>query len=177
MPLFLRTLLLLVFGFFVFCAAAFGQQSAKKIADVGETLCDYTKGYLDHFSDELHKDPAASGYIIFYGGRTYRNFSSSKSRRLLPKRGEAEARVSFWKSYLVNTRDIDPSRIEVICGGYRQRPVAELWIAPSGATAPKPTPTLRARDIRFRRGKPQNRDMFGEDDCHFVTGGITTHCR
>ena len=176
MPLFLRTLFLLVLGSFVLASSVFGQQRAKKIADVRETFCDDMKGYLDHFSDELHKDPAASGYIIFYGGRTYRNFNTSKSRRLLPKRGEAEARVSFWKSYLVNTRDIDPSKIEVICGGYRERPVAELWIVPAGTTVPKPTPTLRPRDIKFRRGTPQNREMFGEDDCHFVAGGITTRC-
>jgi hypothetical protein len=174
MPLVHSQMLILLVGLFLSGSPVV--PTAQKIADVQPQGCDFTKGYLDHFSGELRNSPTATGYIIYYGGRSYLNFTGAKPIRLLPKRGEAEARVSFWKSYLVNTHDIDSSRIKVICGGYRQKPIVELWLVPNGATAPKLSPTLSAREIRFRRGKPRNRDMFGEDDCHMVTGGISTRC-
>jgi len=176
MPHFSRTFLVLGLSLFVSASVCFAQQNARKVTEVGEVICDNTKGFLDYFSDELHKNPSATGYVVFYGGRGYRYFNGSKFIRLLPKRGEAEARVSWWKEYLVNTRNIDASRIEVVCGGYRERPIVEMWIVPSGATPPKPSPTLSERDIKFRRGIPRNIDMFGEDDCHAVKGGINTPC-
>ena len=83
-------------------------------------------------------------------------------KRLLPKRGEAEARVSFWKPYLINTGRVEDSRIELIDGGYRLKPVVEMWIVPSGAKPPRLTPTLKEKDIRFRRGRANWKEMFGE---------------
>ncbi|HYW69393.1 MAG TPA: hypothetical protein VE961_00065 [Pyrinomonadaceae bacterium] len=167
-------ILILLVGLFVSTSSV--APTAQKIADVQPEGCDFTKGYLDHFADELHHQPMSTGYIIYYGGRTYLNFTGAKPRRLPPKHGEAEARVSFWKSYLVTTREIDSARIKVICGGYRQTPIAELWLVPNGAAPPKLSPTLSVRDIKFRHGKLRNRDMFGEDDCHMVAGGATSRC-
>jgi hypothetical protein len=57
------------------------------------------------------------------------------------------------KPYLVDTRGVDAKRIVVINGGYREEWTAELWIVPKGATPPNPSPTLAAKDIRFRKGK------------------------
>jgi len=172
---------LLLLSLVILPSSSFAQRDAKKIADVREISCDNTKGYLDYLDGELHKDPTAKAYIIFYGGRSYVNIIYGGrrrylSKRLLPKRGEAEARVSFWKPYLMNTRNVEASRIEVICGGYRDRPVVELWIVPSGASAPKPTPTVTEKEIKFRRGNPKSLDMFGEDTCSIAKGGITKPC-
>lgn len=169
MRLFLRILLL---SLVVFPSAAFAQLEARKIAEVEEVNCDNIKGYLDYLAGELHNDPTAKTCIIFYGGRI-----GYGSKRLLPKRGESEARVSFWRAYLIHTRNVEPARIEVVCGGYRERLVVELWVVPSGVGPPNPTPTLTEKDIKFRRGKPKRIDLFGEDDCGIVEGGITTPCK
>ena len=141
-------------------SSTLAQREARKIAEVGVVYCDDIKGYLDYLAGELGKDPTARTYIIFYGGRI-----GYGSKRLLPKRGEAEARVSFWRSYLI------------VCGGYRERLIVELWVVPSGVSPPNPTPTLTEKDIKFRRGKPKSIDLFGEDDCGIVEGGITTPCK
>jgi hypothetical protein len=81
----------------------------------------------------------------------------------LPRRGEAEARVGYWKPYLTNSARIEDSRIVVVNGGYRENLMAELWIVPSGAKLPEPTPTLTERNIRFRRGKIKRIEICGED--------------
>lgn len=171
---------LLILGVFLLPASA--QQEAKKIAEVeiGEVSCDNTKGYLDHLYGELYKNPTAKAYIIFYVARTYPNSIDTgggvyKTRRLFPKRGEAEARVSYWKPYLIETRNVEASRIEMICGGYRERPIVELWVVPAGAHTPQASPTLSENQIKFRRGKLKHRDMFGESDCWMIpASGITT---
>jgi hypothetical protein len=41
---------------------------------------------------------------------------------------------------MVNTRNIDASRITVVNGGMRDVDSIELWIVPKGATAPRPSP-------------------------------------
>lgn len=169
MKLFLRLLLLSVV---ISPSPALAQREARKISQVGVVSCDNIKGYLDYLADELHKNPTARAYIIFYGGRM-----SYGSKMFLPKRGEAEARVSFWKSYLIHTRSVEPASIEVVCGGYREHLIVELWVVPSGVSPPNPTPKLAEKDIKFRPGKPKSRDLFGQDDCGIVEGGITTPCK
>jgi len=53
---------------------------------------------------------------------------------------------------------VDAKRIIVIDGGYREWWFAELWIAPKGAGAPSPQPTLNPKDIRFRKGRIKKHD-------------------
>jgi hypothetical protein len=144
-------------------------ESRKLIeVDVNTTRCDDIKSLLDFAHGELDKNQSAKLHIVYYGGKTYNNqiwnekLKGYDQKYLLPKRGEAKARVSFWEPYLVDTRRIDRLRIEVIDGGYREKPVVEIWIVPPGAKPPVPTPALKERDIRFRKGKPKWRDMYAE---------------
>jgi hypothetical protein len=145
------------------------KESRKLIeVDVNTTRCDDIKSLLDFAHGELDKNQSAKLHIVYYGGKTYNNqiwnekLKGYDQKYLLPKRGEAKARVSFWEPYLVDTRRIDRLRIEVIDGGYREKPVVEMWIVPPGAKPPVPTPALKERDIRFRKGKPKWRDMYAE---------------
>lgn len=163
-----QVLKLLLLSFFVFVPPALGQSDARKFADVGEIPCDDVKGHLDHLSVELQGNLGAKAYIVTYGGRTHlnnvwsRRLRDYEMRRLLPKRGEAEARVSFWKSYLINTGRVEGSRVEVIGGGYREEPIVEVWIVPPGAKPPPLTPTLKKGEIKFRPGRVKWKEMFGE---------------
>ena len=96
---------------------------------------DDQKARLDNLAVELQADPSTTTYVIAYGGRTSRV-------------GQADLLSSRARDYLVTNRGIDQSRIVVINGGFREEDCVELWIIPSGATPPQPTPTVGAGDVR-----------------------------
>jgi hypothetical protein len=96
---------------------------------------DDQKARLDNLAVELQNDPTATTYVIAYGGRTSRI-------------GIADLLGTRARDYLVAQRGIDQSRITVLNGGFREEDCVELWIIPSGATPPQPTPTVQAGDVR-----------------------------
>lgn len=152
------------------CAAnAFAQQEARKFDEMGQLYCDDAKSRLDFFAIQLQQEPGAKGYIIFYGGKDYlRGVYNRKAKRyvdvrLLPVRGEAQLRIAPLKDYLINSRGVEESKIEVIDGGYRQEFTIEFWIVPSGAKPPLPLPTLKETEIKFRKGKVNLREYL--TDC------------
>jgi len=97
------------------------------------------KARLDNLVVELQNDPSAKAYILTYGGRS--------SRSGLADRLGARAR-----DYLVGNRGIEPSRIVIVNGGFREEDCVELWIVPNGATPPQARPTIQPRDVRPARG-------------------------
>jgi PEGA domain-containing protein len=108
--------------------------------------CSYDdqKARLDNLAVELQNDPSTTTYIIAYGGRTSRI-------------GLADRLLTRAKEYLVTKRGIDPSRIVVLNGGFKEEDCVELWIVPSGATPPQPSPTVQAGDVRPARTTPSRR--------------------
>lgn len=96
---------------------------------------DDQKARLDNLAVELQNDPTATTYVIAYGGRTSRI-------------GQAELLGARARDYLVAQRGTDQSRITVMNGGFREEDCVELWIVPSGASAPQPSPTVQAGDVR-----------------------------
>lgn len=96
---------------------------------------DDQKARLDNLAIELQNDPTAKTYVIAYGGRTSRI-------------GQADLLGDRARNYLVTNRGIDQSRITVMNGGFREEDCVELWIVPSGATLPQPSPTVQAGDVR-----------------------------
>jgi hypothetical protein len=142
----------------MFANSTFAQTSnAPRMVDkFGNICCEDEMARLDNFANQLQNEPAAQGYIIFYEGRRYASCSNHISR--IPRLGEAAARASRIKPYLTQTRGLDPGRLIIINGGFREEWTAELWAVPPGAEAPKPTPTLRAKNIRYRKGKIGRRE-------------------
>lgn len=96
---------------------------------------DDQKARLDNLAIELQADPTSTTYVIAYGGRTSRI-------------GQGDLLAERARAYLVNMRNLDQSRIVVINGGFREEDCVELWIVPSGATPPQPSPTVGAGDVR-----------------------------
>ena len=129
---------------------------AREFDKFGSICCEDEKARLDNFAVHLQNEPEAQGYIIFYEGRRYSSCHSRRAR--IPRRGEAGARAARMKPYLTDARGLDAKRVIIINGGYREEWTAELWIMPKGAEPPKPTPTLEAKDIKFRRGKIAKRE-------------------
>jgi hypothetical protein len=126
---------------------------ARKIDEYGNIRFNDEKARLDNFAIELQNDPTAQGYIVAYGGRRGRA-------------GEAQRRADRAKDYLVNTRGIDPSRIVTVDGGFREDLTVELWIVPSGATAPANSPTVDPSEVQViqpRRGRRRGRDDDEEE--------------
>ncbi len=116
----------------------------RKFDEYGNIAFNDEKARLDNFAIELQNNPGSQGYIIAYGGRKARV-------------NEAQSRADRAKDYLVNTRQIDAGRIVTVDGGYREDLTVELWICPTGATAPSATPTVDASEVTIIKGKTTRR--------------------
>jgi hypothetical protein len=95
--------------------------SPSKVGEYIGIVIDDEKSQLANFAIVLQNDPTAQGYVICYGGRH-------------GGAGEAQRRCDRARSYLVNTRGIDASRIVTVDGGFREEPTAELWLVPRALT-------------------------------------------
>ena len=98
------------------------------------------KARLDNLAVELQNDPSTRAYIIGYGGR-------------MSPLGQGQKLMSRAREYLVSHRGIDASRLTVVNGGFREEDSVELWLVPSGAAAPQPSPTVQMGDVKTRRKK------------------------
>ena len=120
-------------------------QPPRKFDEYGNIRFNDEKARLDNYAIQLQNEPGSTGTIIVYGSCE----------------GEAQQRGDRAKDYLVNTRGIEASRITVVDGGCRADMAVQLWVVPSGATAPavdtsgaiEPCPECRRRPApRRRRG-------------------------
>jgi hypothetical protein len=91
-----------------------------KFDEYGNIKFNDEKARLDNYAIQLQNAPGSQGYILAYGSCA----------------GEAQARADRAKDYLVNTRGIDASRLVAVDGGCRSDLTVQLWVVPTGATAP-----------------------------------------
>ena len=96
------------------------------------------KARLDNLAVELQNDPSTRAYILAYGGR-------------MSPLGQVNKLMSRARDYLVAHRGIDASRLVFLNGGFREEDSVELWIVPSGAAAPRATPTVQAGEVKPAR--------------------------
>lgn len=108
---------------------------AQEFDECNSCSNDDQKARLDNLAVELQNDPSTRAYIFAYGGR-------------MSPLGQVEKLMSRARDYLVTQRGIDASRLVVVNGGFREEDSVELWIVPSGAAAPKATPTVQASDVK-----------------------------
>jgi hypothetical protein len=116
----------------------------RKFDEFNSVSFDDDKARLDNFALELQQNPDAQGYIIVYGGIAKRSIA-------------AERLGTRTMDYLTKTRKVDPRRLVVANGGYRERTGYELWIVPPGASLPVPTPTVTNPNSLKRPTKKRNR--------------------
>jgi hypothetical protein len=90
----------------------------RKFDEYGNIRFNDEKARLDNFAIQLQNEPTARGAIVGYGSCD----------------AEGNTRANRAKDYLVNTRGIDASRIDVIDGGCLPELQVQLWIVPQGAT-------------------------------------------
>ena len=111
---------------------------AREFDECNNCTFDDQKARLDNLAVELQNDPSTRGYVIAYGGR-------------MSPLGQVEKLMSRAREYLVTQRGIDASRLVVVNGGFREDDSVELWVVPSGASAPLPTPTVQAGEIKRKK--------------------------
>ena len=118
----------------------------RKFDEFPNLAFDDQKARLDNLAIQMQNEPSAQGYVIVYAGRASRP-------------GTAERLGARARDYLVQQRGIDPGRIVVVNGGYREEDYFEFWIVPQGAQPPQPSPTVQAGDVRPGAGGnvPQRR--------------------
>jgi len=98
---------------------------------------------LDNFAIQLENEPLSSGYILMSAGReTFER--------------EAEERLDRAKSYLVEVRGIDRSRIGTVDCGFAEMLTARLWMVPQGATPPvcDDGRTIPPSEVKFTKRRP-----------------------
>ena len=123
---------------------------AVKFDEYGNIKFNDEKARLDNYAIQLQNQPGSQGYIIAYGSCE----------------GEAQARADRAKDYLVNTRGIDAGRLVTIDGGCMSELKVELWVVPTGATAPaastdnavSPCPACKKAAAPRRRARRGRRD-------------------
>lgn len=99
--------------------------ASRKFDEFPDITRNDEKARLDNFAIELQNDPSATGYAIIYPGRS-------------SKRTEVREHFGHIVDYLVNSRQMDQSRIKTIEGPMRDHVIVELWVVPAGATPPNP---------------------------------------
>lgn len=92
---------------------------------------------LDAFAISLNNDPELLAYIVIYGGKTN-------------KYGELKERPKPLVHYLINNRKIEPNRIKIIEGGFREKFEFELWTSHSEKMFPPLSPTVEPEKVIFR---------------------------
>ena len=115
--------------------------SSTKIEEYGDVSVDVERNYLDVMAQRLRDEPGLRPWIIAYAGRfAYQN--------------EAMERAEQAKRYLVEKHGIEPLRIVVRDGGFREVRSVELWLEESGAlNEPLATPTLKQDQVQMQKGK------------------------
>ena len=116
----------------------------RKFDEFPSIAYDEDKARFDNFAIQLQQEPESQGYIFAYGGRTSRA-------------GQAGRMAERARSYLVQTRGIDPGRLNIVEGGLRDSDTYELWLVPSGATPPQASPTVSPSEARPGAGAAPSR--------------------
>jgi hypothetical protein len=95
---------------------------------------------LDNFAIQLQQDPAARGMIFYSEGGGY-------------SKEEARKRALSFKTYLVNLRAIDYSRILVKYGGSNSQETFSLYIVPTdNQNTPANQPSMNSTNTNQNRG-------------------------
>ena len=113
---------------------------SRKIDEISNFNWEDLMARLDFYAIQLQTAPDSSGHLIIYDGQ--------RSRR-----GEVQGWMDCVKNYLVERRGIDNNRIMIVNGGYREKLTVEMWLVPRGGNLPQATPTVKPKDVKFRKGR------------------------
>jgi hypothetical protein len=123
------------------CSVSPGVRPRDRLFDTyGNIPFNAEKARLDNLAIQLQNEPGAQGYIIAYAGRRARV-------------GQAKARLTRAKNYLIEPHGIRADRLVLIDGGHRENLEVELWIIPTGATPPTASPTVQPSEVQIIKAR------------------------
>ena len=149
----------------ILCVTTTAAQSATATKfDSYESLpTDDEAARLDAFYEALRQQPELRGYVI-----GYKEVSTAPGVFLRRLYGD--------QRYLVEMRGVDPNRVVVIEGGYKQKSTIELWLVPNDAAPPTPIPAASPIQITTKRYLFDDECLECEPavnlDLHGLTEGI-----
>jgi hypothetical protein len=109
----------------------FGELSQESLAKNLKALAEF----LSQSEDNL--------YLIGYAGRkSERGFAATSIRKM---------------KEMLATEGIAARRIVAVDGGFREEPLFDFWIVPTGAEPPRPEPTVNRNEIVYPRTTPPKR--------------------
>ena len=155
---------LLPFIFCFFALSVFGQEKeARKVDEFGRIPCGEFMARMDSLYQyyKLKNLEDAKIYVIFYEDNETeveiwnKKLKKLEPKRLAPIRGEALNLAKAVPLYLGKVYKFSNDSIILIDGGFREKFTNEIWIVPKGIEAPKPTPTVDAKDVKFKDSKPR----------------------
>jgi hypothetical protein len=123
-----------------FAGLSFAAQADRLFDSFGNINCEDEMAHLDNVAVVMQEKKDLTAYIFVYAGK--------RSRR-----GEAGARLTRIKNYLIERRGIGVSRIKIEDGGYREELVVDVYLIAPGAAAPVAAPTVNPKEVKFRKGK------------------------
>ena len=111
----------------------------QKFDHYGDVAFSQETKFLNYFASRLREPNTDSiGYIVVYAGQRARYC-------------EADLRATQAKRYLVNQQGVQPDKIMIINGGYRENLMVELYVGPTGGNKPIVMPTVRPSKVRLIR--------------------------
>lgn len=111
-----------------------GHREFNPFDTYSDILLSDERARLDNFSTWLREQPQMKGYILVYAGK---DFPSSRAKR----------RAQRARDYLIRVGRLDPKKIEIIEGGYREQFQIQLYIVPASLGPPTPHPTLSPSSV------------------------------
>lgn len=128
-----------------FAFAQNGEQRARKFDEFGDIQASDLIARLDNLAIQLQNKPNTKSFLVVY-----------RARRDLP--GLSNRYAHHMKSYLVDSRGIDPERVITVDGGIAGCLTQEVWIVLPGGT-PQPRP-----DAYFSSYEPS---VYKFDEHHY----------
>jgi hypothetical protein len=123
----LMTLTFAILATVTFAANAPSIAAQTKFDSYGRLVTDDEAAHLDLFDEQLRNHPNTRGYLVGYNDPS------------VPP-GVFLRRLYGDQQYLTEIRGLEPNRLSVIDGGYRDRFTIEMWIAPLNSMPPSPAP-------------------------------------
>ena len=110
---------------------------------------------LDSVAAQLKLEPDSEAYLIAYAGRVAR-------------KGEAAARASCARDYLIGKHHIDPARIRAIDGGYQESLLVEIYLEAKDGDVQLALPTVRPSKVQITQERAPKCALRSENQIGFA---------
>lgn len=114
---------------------------ATKFGEFGEVSAEKFSTNIKTLAQFLSQSPSGDMvYVIVYAGRNSdRGFTQNWIKRIKTE---------------LSANGVADSHIYVADGGFREQPLFDFWIVPTGADPPRPEPTIKRSEIIYPKATP-----------------------